>query len=94
MICAMAGGAGAKIGGLLVGFLIQGVIDRWWPQRTLLKSDPGLPVSCHGVTRKPASYYHMCRHQAGICSFPARGCGLASSLAGRGSAPVNPYHDT
>ena len=29
MVCAMAGGAGAKIGGLLVGFLIQGVIARW-----------------------------------------------------------------
>ena len=53
MVCGMAGGAGAKIGGLLVGFLILGVIARWWPHRTPLKSDPGLPVSCRGVTRIP-----------------------------------------
>ena len=94
MVCAMAGGAGAKIGGLLVGFMIWGVITRWWPWKTPLKSDPGLPVSCHGVTRKPANYYHRCRLQAGICSLPARGCGPAYPLAGRGSAPVNLYHDT
>ena len=66
MVCAMAGSAGAKIGGLLVGFFIRGMIARWWLWRTALKSDPGLPVSRHGVTRKPASYYHRCRHQAGI----------------------------
>ena len=94
MVCAMAGGAGAKIGGLLVGLMIRGVIARWWPQRTPLKSDPFLPGSCYGVTRKLARYYHRCRHQADICSFPARGCGPACPLAGRGSAPVNQYHDT
>ena len=31
MVCVMAGGAGAKVDGLLVSFLIRGVIDRWWP---------------------------------------------------------------